>query len=292
MKILTFDIEEWFHLLDHPSTESESQWSNFPSRIDKNLDRILELLKDSQTSATFFCLGWIAHKYPRVIREIANNGYEIACHSYAHTLAYKQTPPEFRADLLKAKSHIEDVTGVQVDTYRIPGFSLTVDNLWVFEILNDLGFTVDCSVFPAVRGHGGLPAFTTDQPCVLSLPSGAELKEFPLNTHSFLGGRFVFSGGGYFRLLPYPVLKPLFKSHEYVMTYFHPRDFDPGQPVIPDLSALRRFKSYYGLSEAKTKLIRLLQDFEFTDVRTAVKRIEWHSASKVTISDSALAVDS
>jgi polysaccharide deacetylase family protein (PEP-CTERM system associated) len=283
MKILTFDIEEWFHLLDHPSTESESQWSNFPSRIDQNIDRILGLLTDAQTSATFFCLGWIAHKYPHVIRAIADNGYEIACHSYAHTLAYKQTQAEFRADLLKAKSSIEEVTGVQVNTYRVPGFSLTEENLWVFDILNDLGFTVDCSVFPAARGHGGLPAFTTDQPCLLRLQNGSELKEFPLNTHSMMGNRFVFSGGGYFRLLPYSILKKLFTSHDYVMTYFHPRDFDPGQPVIGDLSLIRRFKSYYGLKEARSKLVKILQDFDFTDVQTAVRLIDWQSVERVEI---------
>ena len=284
MNILTFDIEEWFHLLDHPSTQSESQWSGFPSRIDENVERILAILEESRVRATFFCLGWVAEKYPHIVKKIGNLGYEVACHSHTHQLAYKQTPNEFREDLRRAKLTIEDILGNHINAYRVPGFSLTKDNLWIFDIIHDEGFTIDCSVFPASRGHGGLQSFTSDKPCLIELRNSALIMEFPLNTYPILGNRLVFSGGGYFRLLPYPVLKRLFDRSNYVMTYFHPRDFDPAQPVISDLSPIRRFKSYYGLKHAQEKLCKLLNDFDFIDVRSAVQSINWKATERITLS--------
>ena len=283
MNILTFDIEEWFHLLDHPSTRSEKQWVKFESRIEENLDRILLMLSDNDAKATFFCLGWIAENYPNLIKKIANSGYEIACHSSMHQLAYDQSKREFQEDLIKAKRNIEDASGVDVGCYRIPGFSLVDDNLWALEILSEEGFEVDCSVFPAARGHGGLPSFKNEGPTLIELPNEKNLKELPLNTISFLGNRLVFSGGGYFRLFPYPILKHFFQKSNYVMTYFHPRDFDPKQPVIKDLSPLRKFKSYYGLGNAENKLRRLMRDFDFIDVKTAVKKIDWNETPKIKI---------
>lgn len=283
MNILTFDLEEWFHLLDFPGTQSELQWLGFSSRIDENVDRILEILNEANVRATFFCLGWISEKYPHVVRKIFDAGYEIACHSHMHQLAYRQTPKVFREDLRRAKVAIEDVVGGGINTYRIPGFSLTQENLWVFEILHQEGFCVDCSVFPASRSHGGLKDFKTDQPCLIELSNSGLIKEFPLNTHRILGNRVVFSGGGYFRITPYFVLRRLFERYDYVMTYFHPRDFDPAQPLIPGLSLMRRFKSYYGLEGSEKKLQRLLLDFEFTDVRSAVGSIDWDSVRRVKL---------
>jgi polysaccharide deacetylase family protein (PEP-CTERM system associated) len=283
MKILTFDIEEWFHLLDHPSTRSEAQWTRFPSRIDENVERILRLLEEGRVNATFFCLGWIAEKYPHIIKKISDSGHEIACHSHYHQLAYSQTPNEFREDLHRAKSTIEDVLGYSIETYRIPGFSLTAGNLWAIDIIYEEGFSVDCSVFPASRTHGGLQGFTTDQPCLIQLKNSALIKEFPLNTYSILGNRFVFSGGGYFRLFPYFLLEYLFYNSKYVMTYFHPRDFDSTQPIIFDLSPMRKFKSYYGLKNAEGKLIKLLNKFNFIDVQTAVQSIDWGNARIIKI---------
>lgn len=281
LNILTFDIEEWFHLLDHPATKFESQWSDFPSRIDQNVDRILSLLSKVNVSATFFCLGWIAEKYPHIVKRISDLGYEVACHSYAHQLAYNQTKAEFHEDLRRAKKTIEDKTGERINAYRIPGFSLTQNNLWVFDVLQEEGITVDCSVFPASRAHGGLRNFKTDKPCLIELNNGSLIKEFPLNTFKMLGARLVFSGGGYFRLLPYSAIKWLFNKSDYVMTYFHPRDFDSNQPIISDLSLSRRFKSYCGLRDAEGKLEKLLSEYYFVDVRTAVTSIDWTTVDRV-----------
>ena len=141
--------------------------------------------------------------------------------------------------------------------YRAPGFSIKESNLWAFDVMAEEGIKYDSSVFPANRAHGGLPQFTTDQPCKVITKKGYEIIELPMNTASLLGQKFVFSGGGYFRLLPEWYLKKLFNSQDYVMTYFHPRDFDTGQPMIPGLSIFRRFKSYYGIETSKRKLDNL-----------------------------------
>lgn len=283
MNILTFDLEEWFHILDHPSTNTSENWYKFESRIDANVERILDMLKISNSKATFFCLGWIAEKYPHIIKNISEKGFHIACHSHQHQLAYNQTRQEFTKDLLVAKSTIENISGKKVDTYRIPGFSLIKHNLWVLDILGEYGFEVDCSIFPANRSHGGLPSLENEGPLIIELKSGKILKELPLNTKTIFGKKMVFSGGGYFRLFPYTVIKKLFERSNYVMTYFHPRDFDTEQPIIKDLSLFRKFKSYYGLNSAQNKLEKLLKDFNFIDVQTAVANINWSDKPKFSL---------
>jgi len=149
---------------------------------------------------------------------------------------------------------LSDLTGKTIDAYRAPGFSIKESNLWAFDVMAEEGIKYDSSVFPANRAHGGLPQFMTDQPCKVITKKGYEIIELPMNTASLLGQKFVFSGGGYFRLLPEWYLKKLFKSQNYVMTYFHPRDFDAGQPMIPGLSRFRKFKSYTGIRSAIEKL--------------------------------------
>ncbi|WP_019987203.1 polysaccharide deacetylase family protein [Rudanella lutea] len=277
MNILTFDIEEWFHLLDHKSTRTATEWSRYESRIHANMDRIFQLLADTNCRATFFCLGWVADQHPDVIRRIDAAGYEIATHSYAHQLAYEQTETEFRDDLERSIKALQDVTGKPIRAYRAPGFSIKFLNRWVFPILVENGIEIDCSVFSARRAHGGDTAFGISQPAIIDV-DGYPLKEFPINTVPLLGQDMIFSGGGYFRLLPYPMIQRFTRQSPYVMTYFHPRDFDPAQPMIEDLSLTRKFKSYYGLKGCLPKLKRLLTDFEFIDISEADRRIDWSSA--------------
>lgn len=282
MKILSFDIEEWFHILDHPLTRDTGSWKNFESRIFRNMDFIFELLDKHQQPATFFCIGWIAEKYPEVIRRIAAYNYDIACHSYMHQLAYELSPANFKEDTYKAIDILQQVSGQKVNAYRAPGFSITDNNLWAFEVLQELGIEVDSSVFPAQRAHGGLPGFTSATPSVIHYKGGT-LKEFPLNTHSFAGAKLVFSGGGYFRAFPYALIKRWTNEADYLMTYFHPRDFDKEQPILPDLSVLRRFKCYYGLDTTYPKLDKLLGSFKFTDVRSAVDQIDWSGTAQIKL---------
>lgn len=278
MNILTFDIEEWFHLLDNASTRTEQEWGRYESRIHQNMDRIFRLLDDTNRRATFFCLGWVARKYPDVIRRIDELGYEIGTHSDMHQLAYEQSPEAYRTDLETSIKALQDVTGKRVRSYRAPGFSVKEDTRWVFPILVENGIEIDCSVFPARRAHGGDRSFGTAEPCLIDV-QGTKLKEFPINTVDLLGQDMIFSGGGYFRLFPYDVLKRFMRQSPYVMTYFHPRDFDAGQPMIPGLSLTRKFKSYYGLSGCLDKLKRLLEDYEFIDLAEADRRVDWTKAA-------------
>ena len=196
MNILTFDLEEWFHILDHPTTRSPEDWSKFESRIDENVERILHMLEISNAKATFFCLGWIAKKYPHIIKMISDKGFHIACHSHEHQLAYEQTKHEFKDDLLLAKATIEDITGKRIDTYRFPGFSFVENNLWALDILAENGFEVDCSIFPANRSHGGLVNFNNDGPLVFNLQNGKTLKELPINTQNIFGKKVLIVGSG------------------------------------------------------------------------------------------------
>ena len=282
MNILTFDIEEWFHILDNDSTKSEKEWSNFEYRLDSNMDRIFETLDRKDQKATFFVLGWVAREFPHIVKKIHELGFEIATHSDRHQLAYNQTRKEFAADLDCSIKSIEDLTGVKVRTYRAPGFSIKEDNKWAFEELIKQGIEIDCSVFPAKRSHGGFERYGHSEPSVINI-NDASIKELPINLFSILGKKVIFSGGGYFRLLPYPLIKQMMSKSDYVMTYFHPRDFDKDQPVIGDLSLVRKFKSYYGLGNAFSKLERLIDDFEFIDINEADKRINWNSAKTIDL---------
>lgn len=274
MKILTFDVEDWFHLLDNPSTKTIKQWNNFDSRIHFGMDLIYDILQKAEKSATFFVVGWMAEKYPNVIREISDRGYEIASHTHLHQLAYDQDRTTFFNDVEKSIKTLEDCTGKKVTSFRAPGFSITEDNKWDFEVLHELGITKDSSVFPASRSHGGLPSYTHSVPSIVKY-NGIQLKEFPINTHTILGKPFIFSGGGYFRLLPYKLIKSFTRKSEYVMSYFHPRDFDYEQPIVPGLSVPRRFKSYVGLKRCKFKLECWLNDFDFIDLQQADKKVNW-----------------
>jgi len=274
MKFITFDIEDWFHILDHPETANPSSWDKFEPRIDYGVGIILDLMDKHDLKGTFFCLGWIAEKHPHIIKRIDAAGHHIGTHSYYHQLAYEQTEDEYRKDLSNSIKILSDLTGKTIDAYRAPGFSIKESNLWAFDVMAEEGIKYDSSVFPANRAHGGLPQFTTDKPCKVITKKGYEIIELPMNTVSLLGQKFVFSGGGYFRLLPEWYLKKLFKSQDYVMTYFHPRDFDADQPIIPRLSKYRKFKSYYGIQISQRKLEHIIQCYSFRTLEDLEGQLE------------------
>ncbi|WP_372948554.1 polysaccharide deacetylase family protein [Mariniphaga sp.] len=282
MKILTFDIEEWFHILDNESTKTINEWKNYEVRIHQNMDRIFNILERTNTKATFFCLGWIAETYPEVVKEIVSRGYEVGTHARMHQLVYEQTPAEFEKDLEYSIKTLEDITGQKVKYFRAPGFSITENEKWAFEILVKHGIEVDSSIFPAPRAHGGFPSYKQPIPSILKY-NGIELKELPINYSILAGKSIIFSGGGYFRLFPYALIKKWTKQSDYVMSYLHPRDFDAEQPVIKELSVFRKFKSYVGLKGATAKLEKWLSDFEFVDIGTAVKNIEWDKVPLVEL---------
>jgi polysaccharide deacetylase family protein (PEP-CTERM system associated) len=282
MNILTFDIEEWFHILDNETTKTSNEWSLYESRIHMNMNRILHVLKEHKQKATFFCLGWIARKYPEIIRELVNEGYEIGSHGDMHQLAYEQTPDEFRKDVEKSIKTLEDVSGQKIKYYRAPGFSIKEENAWAFKVLAEYGIEVDCSVFPAPRAHGGFPSYSSPVPSLVSYEN-VQLKELPISYATVLGRPVIFSGGGYFRLFPYALTKRYTAASAYLMSYLHPRDFDATQPMIAGLSLSKKFKSYVGIPGAMEKFERWISEFGFIDIRGALDRIDWNHVPVVRV---------
>ena len=282
MRILTFDIEEWFHLLDFADTKTQCQWEGFEVRIHENVDRILSILEEKNAKATFFIIGWIAKKYPEVVKKIASR-YQIGCHTMNHQLVWQQTPQEFENDVESCLKLLEDITGKKVECFRAPGFSIRESETWAFEVLAKLGITTDCSIFAGRHAHGGMPSFPCQGPAIISC-GGITLKEFPINYRRMLGHNIIFSGGGYFRLFPYWLINKWTKeSDDYLLSYIHPRDLDANQPVLKNLSLPRRFKSYVGIRHAEKKLRQWLQDYSFTDIRSASEAIDWNNSIKVEL---------
>jgi polysaccharide deacetylase family protein (PEP-CTERM system associated) len=271
----------------HVYDENKSHITHFEIMADDSaiffIDRILEELAIRNLKGTFFCLGWIAEKHPSVIRKIHQQGHHIGCHSYQHELSFRFDRQGFKNDTEKSQKLIEDLIGEKINAFRAPGFSITEKNKWAFEVLAELGFEYDCSIFPASHDYGGFQSYGKAQPALLKLPGGALLKEFPINIHQVFGKNIVFSGGGFFRLFPYWLIKKWGRQHPYLMTYFHPRDFDPNQPIIKSLPLMRKFKSYVGLNGAFSKFQCLLNDFEFITLKEADVLIDWKEVQVIDI---------
>lgn len=282
MNILTFDVEEWFHLLDNSSTKTEAEWGKYEVRIYENMERIFRLLEETNSTATFFIIGWVAKTYPDIVKKIAER-YEIGSHTMSHQLVWQQSKKEFKEDISTSIKTLEDITGKPVKYFRAPGFSIRKNEAWAFETLKELGIEVDCSVFPAKHAHGGLPECKTSKPCIIKY-GNTIIKELPVTTKRILGQSIIFSGGGYFRLLPYWLIKAFAKSCDnYLMTYIHPRDLDAGQPIIQGLPLKRQFKSYVNLGKSEAKLRKFLQDFKFVDASTAVNMIDWDNVPTIEL---------
>ena len=280
MNILTFDIEDWYNC---DFITQDFNWDKYEVRIYEGIERILSELEIRKLKGTFFCLGWIAEKHPDVIRKIHSHGHHIGCHSYQHELSFRLDRNGFKQDTEKAKKLIEDIIGEPINAFRAPGFSITEKNIWALEVLTELGFEYDCSIFPAKHDYGGFESYGNVEPALLDLANGAKLKEFPVSIKNTMGNNFVFSGGGFFRLFPYWLIKHWADSSSYLMTYFHTRDFDPDQPMIKSLPLMRKFKSYVGLSTAFAKFQKLLNDFEFQSVEDADKLIDWDKARVIKL---------
>lgn len=281
MNILTFDIEEWFHLLDFDATRTEDKWGEYEIRIHENVDRILRILEATDTKATFFIIGWIAKRYPEVVRKIAEK-YEIGSHTMTHQLVWQQSPEAFKQDVETSIKLLQDITGKPIKSFRAPGYSIRESEKYAFETLHNLGIETDSSIFPAVHAHGGMPSFPATKPCIIEY-NGIKLKEFPISFTSIMGKPVVYAGGGYFRLFPYKLIKHFTDNALYNISYIHPRDLDSTQPVIAGLSSSRRFRSYVGLKNAEKKLIKYLTDFKFTDIATANETIDWDKADIIKL---------
>jgi polysaccharide deacetylase family protein (PEP-CTERM system associated) len=260
--VFSIDVEDWFHLLELEQTSSTTRWSSLESRVRHGTERLLRELADHSVCGTFFVLGWIAERHPKLVADIAAAGHEIASHGYAHTLIYTQTRDEFRDDLRRANDVISRAAGVRPRGYRAPGFSIKRQNLWAFDVLIEEGFAYDSSVFPAVRSHGGLPG---SAPLPTVLENG--LMEFPITTTNLGFMRWSYLGGGYLRLLPRPLVLACATAQARagvpLILYLHPRDVDPDQPRMK-LAPQRYFRTYVGLRGCLDKISALLERLSWT----------------------------
>jgi polysaccharide deacetylase family protein (PEP-CTERM system associated) len=258
---LTVDVEDYFQVSALAPHIPRSEWERMPCRVERNVERILELLDQSGSLATFFTLGWIAERYPAVVRRIVAGGHELASHGYAHLRATDQSPAEFLADITRAKALLEDIAGVRVRGYRAPSFSIGKDNAWAFDCIAEAGHEYSSSVYPIRHDHYGTP----DAPrFAYRVREG--LLEVPIATASVLGANLPAGGGGYFRLLPYPVSRLLVRRINRLdgrpaVFYLHPWELDPGQPRIGGTALRTRFRHYLNLDRTEARLRRMLRDF-------------------------------
>ena len=262
---LSFDIEDWFHMVGVEAVADPTKWDSFPSLVDEYTRRIVDTLGEANTRATFFMLGWVAERHPQLAPLIADAGHEVACHSYWHGRVDQQSPEAFREETARTKELLEQQTGRPVIGYRATSFSITPGAEWAFDVLLDLGFRYDASLFPARRAHGGYlcPQQAHD---FTNTPSGRTLRELPMSVLQWGPVKLPFSGGGYLRLLPPWMIRRAFarftKSNTPVVTYLHPRDFAVDCPRVP-MSAWRRFKCYTGLASTQGKLRMMLREYPF-----------------------------
>jgi len=262
---LSFDIEDWFHMVGIAAVEDPDSWPQLDSIVERYTDWIVETVTGRGVRSTFFILGWVAERYPSLVRRIAESGHELATHSHWHRKVFELTPAEFRKDMRRSIDAIENAGQKKVIGFRAPSFSIVPGAEWAFDVLHDLGLKYDASLFPARRGHGGYPC--PREPHQFSnAPSGRPLPELPMSVMRFGPKRLPFSGGGYLRLLPRWVIRRGFNQVHRdglpVVVYLHPRDFAPDCPRVP-MPPHRRFKSYVGLKSAKAKLEMMLNLYRF-----------------------------
>lgn len=259
---LTIDVEDYFQVSAFAPHIPRSEWPIRECRVERNVASILAMLDDHDTKATFFTLGWIAERYPGVVREIVANGHELASHGYGHERASDQTPDSFYADINVAKLLLEDLSGCEVKGYRAPSFSIGERNLWAFECLERAGYHYSSSIYPIQHDHYGMPSAPRH-----AHPIG-NLLEIPATTLRFFNRNWPASGGGYFRLMPYGLSRWMIERINRVdnmpaVFYFHPWEVDIEQPRIPGISAKTRFRHYLNIHRMESRLRRLLADFSW-----------------------------
>lgn len=267
---LTIDLEEFFQVHALCRVISPDSWNSFEPAIVSNTAKILSQLEEARISATFFCLGWIAERNKDLIRSIHAQGHEIACHGYMHQLISNQEEEAFRQDVSRAKGILEECIGEEVAGYRAPTYSITDKTLWALDVLEDLGFLYDSSIFPIYHDNYGIP----DSPRFPYRLAGRTLVEFPISTLRIGSINLPVSGGGYFRILPYfatrLALKSLEREGKPFVFYIHPWELNPQTPRVRNTSFLSTFRTYTGISRSYAKFCRLLKDFEFTTVRNVL----------------------
>lgn len=260
---MTIDVEDYFQVSAFAPFIPRGDWDARECRVERNVDRILGLLADRGIHATFFTLGWVAQRYPALVRRIVEQGHEIASHGYGHERASDLSPEAFRADVAQAKALLEDLSGYEVLGYRAPSFSIGKGNLWAFDVLRDCGYRYSSSVYPIRHDHYGMP----DAPR-FAFPVREGLLEVPVTTLRLRGRNYPSSGGGYFRLLPYALSRWLIaqvnqQDQQSAVFYFHPWEIDPDQPRIEGIDLKTRFRHYVNIQRTEARIAQLLQDFDW-----------------------------
>ncbi|MEQ8230368.1 MAG: DUF3473 domain-containing protein [Gammaproteobacteria bacterium] len=262
---LSVDVEEYFQVSAFEAHISRSEWDNWPSRVTWATERLLDVFGEAGARATFFTLGWVAERHPALIARMVREGHEVGCHGYEHIRITTQTREAFRVDLARSKRLLEDAAGVAVRGYRAATFSITRDNLWAFEEIEQAGFEYSSSVYPVHHDLYGIP----DAPRRPFRPVGtARMVEIPVSTLAFGALNLPVAGGGYFRLLPYAVSKALVRRvHKRegmpVNMYFHPWEFDPEQPRPSGLTFKTRLRHYINQGRTLTRMRALVRDFRW-----------------------------
>jgi polysaccharide deacetylase family protein (PEP-CTERM system associated) len=272
--IFTVDVEDWYQGLDLDMAE----WTRFAPRLETGLGRLLDLLADAGARATFFVVGWQADRTPGIVREIARQGHEIACHGYTHRFVYRLTPATFREEVRRSRDLLETLVGEPVVGFRAPFFSITADALWALDILLEEGFRYDSSIFPVWNHRYGIPR-AARQPGRVTTPAGGTLFEVPLSTVRLpcaglpVGVNIPVSGGAYFRLYPYGLTRALVRRLERagdrLVFYAHPWEYDPSHPRIRLPHPVSQITHYVNLDAMAGRTRQLLRDFRFVPIREA-----------------------
>ena len=310
INILSIDLEDYFMVSGFEARVKRADWHRYEPRIERNTFRLLEILNsqacpyvldqgpNTGVKATFFCLGWIAERYPHIIKEIHSHGHEIACHSYDHQLIYRMEKEDFREDVRKSKKILENIIGDEVIGYRAPTYSVTRKSLWALQVLAEEGYRYDSSIFPIHHDRYGIPD-APRFPFFIDLNHGKDIQfipgnnyfpaaldrkpldglfliEFPISTASFFKFNFPLGGGGYFRLLPYWFIKRGLEGinrtgKQPFVFYLHPWEIDAGQPRLASKKSPGGFRHYANLDKTEAKFQKLLKDFEFSSFKKTIR---------------------
>ncbi len=280
--VLTIDVEDYFQVSALAKSINRDDWDSIKPRVVENVNLLLDMFDSHNVKATHFVLGWVAERFPELIKEIDRRGHEIASHGYSHQMVYTQTPEVFEQETRDSKNLLEDIIGKPVLGYRAASYSITRKSLWALDILADLGFIYDSSIFPVVHDRYGIKG-SPEYPHILETPTKQRLVEYPLSTYRILGQTIPVAGGGYFRLYPYWLSRFFYrsinKSSEPFVFYLHPWEVDPDQPRVK-ASMLSKFRHYNNLHKCKDRLSNLLTDFGFTTMYSKLDEMKLFTNEK------------
>ncbi len=270
LNAISVDVEEYFHVEAFAGKIDPKSWEDFESRSGRSIDRILRLFQKYETRGTFYILGWIAERQPDMVRKIAAAGHEIGCHGFGHQRIHRQTPDQFRQDVMRSRNRLAELAGKSIHCYRAPSFSITKETLWALDVLAEEEFTIDSSIFPVRHDLYGMPGGRRF-PHWENTPGGKRIFEFPPSTIRLANNNWPAAGGGYLRLFPYQFTRWAIRhlndrDKQPAMVYFHPWELDPSQPRISSAPLRSRLRHYVNLEKTESKIERLLQDFRFTTV--------------------------